>query len=616
MKHNFHVVGLALQMYGMKDGAADPINLQNWWKVAQTKLNDFARNRRPSTINSPALVAFLLSERNRNAAQFNLNDVKMSFERRADGKKGYVASVRWMPPLQMDTIAGGSGDYCPQSGETLGYEMFPYQIDRLTRTKAVEVDDGFVRCLQEGKDEYVAEVLFNLSRAAVSAWARDVSVEAYNLQNNYIGDFPDRFEGTVSTAPGKVLNLFRNTTNAYNEVNWVAESELEMDMGQAQVDEYVKFGGTIAKHYAKLKQISVPNTDAGIDPSMLMAFEESNFFFDSYIEKATGVQHPLFVMRPGALQIITYSKNQGDFVHNDEQHQRVSIVDPILGQTWDLIINKIYCGDDVKWTAFLELRWGLIGYPDCAYEDDPLRVGVKDTFLYSIGCGDTPVCNLPSDKQAATTNSEPYDNDCTIDEVCDPTCSVSLTGQLLANGDYQVIAFPTPSLGANVESGGYDWEVNGASQATPATPYIFTLSAGAYANGDVVTLTVTDTATCEATANLVVEVPEIDVDADSQNTTDGGTLDLGSGAQGTAKVVTVDITNGGSLDPLTITGIAESGDILAGSYVAPTLPTNAPLSFDFTFDNGSTGVKTVQFDITTNDPNTATYVLIVQYEYT
>lgn len=614
MKLLLRVIGLALTFDAMKDGAADPITLNNWWKVMQTKLNNFAQNRRPATINSPSLAAFLLSDRNRTAAQFDLNSVKISMEKR-DGKKGYVGVVRWMPPLQMDELECGDADYCQTTGVSQGYEMFPYQIDRVTRMKPVEVDDGFIRCLQEGKDEYVGEVLFNMTRAAVSTFAKQVEAEAYNLANSYIGKFPDRHMGTVSVDPGKVLNLFRDTTNAYNEINWVAESEMEMDMGQAGVDEYVMFGGTIGRHYAKLKQITVPNTQSGIDAGMLMAFEENNFFFDSYIESATGVTNPLMLLRPGALQILTYARNEGDFAYNDTpQHQRVTVVDPIFGLTWDLITNRVECGEDIKFTAFLELRWALIGYPDCDDKRDPLRVGVQDVFLYSIGCGDTPVCNLPADKQEANTCAEPYDNDCTIDEVCDPGCSLSLTGQLLGNGDYQVIAYPTPSLGANVESGGYAWEVNDVAQATPATPFIFTLSAGAYANGDVVELTTTDTKSCVATASLVVAVPEIDVDADSQDTTDGVTLDLGSGVQATLKTVQVDITNVGAGNPLTISGLTPSGDI--AGFVPPTLPANAPLSFEFDFDNTSTGVKTVTITIATNDPNKASYDLVVQYEYT
>jgi hypothetical protein len=613
MKTILRVIGLLLPFSAMKDGAADPITLNNWWKVMQTKLNNFAQTRRPATINSPSLAAFLMSQRNRTAAQFDLNSVKISMEKR-DGKKGYVGTVKWMPPLQMDDIECGTDDYCQTTGVSQGYEVFPYQINRVTRMKPVEVDDGFIRCLQEGKDEYVGEVMFNMTRAAVSAFAKQLEAEVYNLANNYIGKFPDRHQGTVSVDPGKVLNLFRDTTNAYNEINWVAESELEMDMGQAGVDEYVMFGGTIARHYAKLKQITVPNTTSGIDAGMLDAFDENEFFFDSYIESATEVTNPLMLLRPGALQLLTFAKNEGSFAYSDDaKHQRVTVVDPIFGLTWDLITNRVECGEDIKFTAFLELRWAVIGYPDCDDERDPLRVGVQDVFLYSIGCGDTPVCNLPADKQEANTCAEPYDNDCTIDEVCDPGCSLSLEGQLLGDGSYQVIAYPSPSLGATVESGGYAWELNAVGQATPATPFIISFASGAYANGDIVSLTTTDTKSCVATAQLVIAVPEVQVEADSNPTVDGVTLDLGSGPQATLKTTTVDIANIGALNPLTITGITPTGDY--AGFIAPTLPANAPLSFDFDFDNTSTGLKSVMFTIATNDPNNPSYDLMLDFTY-
>ena len=80
-------------MLGMKDGV-DSNTVNNFFKVLQTKITNFAQNRRPQLVNNAGTVAYLLSDRNRKAADFSIIDVKNDYEARNLGKTGFVATVR------------------------------------------------------------------------------------------------------------------------------------------------------------------------------------------------------------------------------------------------------------------------------------------------------------------------------------------------------------------------------------------------------------------------------------------------------------------------------------------------------------------------------------------
>lgn len=605
-KFHLNILALALTFEAMKEGADDKEVVNNFWRVAQEKINNFAQNRRPALINNPGLVAFLLSDRNRQAAQFNVLDIKEDLEmRNMDGKKGYVATVKWMPPLQMSDVRGGDGTKCATDGVRQTYKIHAYKIDRTFTSKPIEIDNGLIRCIQEGKGEYEADSMFNFLRAVVSQWAQEVQKEVQTISNGYIGQFPNRFQGTEPTNPCKVLNLFRDPSNAYNQINWLGEKHFRDDMRAAGIDDYVLIGGTRLTDYGELKRIAVANDAGAFDPSMLEDITNGQIIFDDYLEEASDCADPMMVLRPGALQIATYSKNVGDFMYDDDRHKRGTIVDPFFGLTWDVYSNTEVCGDEIKTYMFAELHWGVFGYPDCLYTDDPKRKGndgtnLTDVFLYSIGCGDTPVCQQPSETSEIVSEAKPFDNACDEDESCDSTCKVQLLPALLSNGDYQVTAIATPTPGATIDT--WAWEVNGAPVATPTPEYLLVLAQGAYANGDTVEVTVTDSDGCVAAASLVVEVPTIEVEADTNPVACGGSYDYGSVAQATGQTANVVISNAGA-GTLTVTGITPTGDVIT-PVVLPSLPSNGDVSFSLDFDNGSTGAKTITIVVTSNDPAT------------
>ena len=612
---------ILLPFLSMEAGAYDGNVIQNYWKVLQRKVNDYFMSKSSRTINTPALFPYLLTDTNMASGQFDLEQVKIDWQAKlATGKKGLVATVRWMPALQMDQVDGGNGLPCDFADSVeASYEDFAYQIDKKKTSKKIKIDNAVVRCIQEDKDEYNADSLANLLRATVSSLARDVESTVYDVANGYIGQFPDRFNGTVDTSPGKPLNLFRDPANAYNQINEVEESNMKMDIKQAGIPEWVIFGGTRAQHYADLKNISGLNSNTGYDPSMLETFNTSRFFFDDYIQdgvKNTGrpavPQNPMLVYRPGALQFISTARNAAsDYALMTDQYIRTTMVDPIFGLEWDLYITLEPCGTELAWYAYFELHWTVIGYPNCPWQDDPKRQGVTDLLLYDVQCGDTEVCNLPVDDQPALITSTYLDDNCDLSETCDPGCAVTLDASFLSNGDFKIIAFPAPSLGADIlVPGNYAWEVNGAGVATPTPANILVLAAGAYNDGDTVEVTITDSTGCVAVANVVVQIPEIAVEVVANTSAplvDGGTATIATAVTGAAAPVVNNITNIGGLDPLTITGINVTGDLDAG-YIAPTgFPKSAPFTFSFDWEQLGAGLKTVSIEIFTNDPNTANF---------
>jgi hypothetical protein len=628
----YNLAILPLYLHSMQEGAFDGDVINFWWKVGQTKVDDYFF-RGGSTINTPTLFPFILSQRNRVAGAFDLALVKMEWGARlSTGKKGMIAVVEYMPRIQMDQIEGGNGLLCDTSDSiAAGYQKYPYELKYTTTTKKIMVDNATVKCLQQGKEEFSADSIANGLSAAVSLLARDVEAVIYDIDNGYIGDFPDRFQG-VNLSPGKELALFRDPANAYNEVNWVGEDEMQADMMQSAVGEFVMFGARTAKRYAKLREISGANTSQGFDITKADTFMLQNFFYDDYLQ--LGIKNipapndalkkdPLLVYRPGALQFISRARTENeDYQIALGDQISTTVVDPVWGLTWEMQMKLEQCPSDgeYKWFTWFRLDWTVIGYPQCDSTEDPKLSNVTDVFLYNVACKDTPVCTMPVDKINADMTSLALDDNCSLDQVCDPGCSIALYGNFLSGGDFQIIAIPSPALGADaLIAGDYAWTVNGGAVATPTDPNVLVLAAGAYANGDTIELTITDSTGCIGVANVVAVVPELQVTIDDGTTSntlaDGGTETLTSVAVASSPTVNVALANLG-LDPLTITTWTLTGDVVAG-YIQPTVPATAPTDIDFTFDvSGGAGVKTVTLTINSNDPTTPAYTATIDITLT
>ncbi len=617
-----------LYLYAMQAGAFDGDVINFFWKIGQTKVNDYFFRGGP-TINTPALFPFILSSRNRVAGAFNLDEVKTEWNQRlSTGKKGMVAIVEYMPPIQMSDAEGGNGELCDLSDNIEAeYKKFPYELKHTTTTKKIKVDNATIKCIQQGKEEFSLDSVANLLRAAVSILARDVEAVIFDINNGFIGDFPDRFQG-VNLSPGKELALFRDPANAYNEANWVGEDELEADTIEARGGEFVMFGARLAKRYAKLREISGANTSQGFDITKADTFMLQNFFYDDYLQLGiknipapndTLKKDPLLLYKPGALQFVSRARTENpDFQIAHDDQISTTMVDPVWGLTWEMQMKFEPCPADgeYKWFTWFRIDWAVLGYPQCDFASDPKLNNVRDVFLYNVACKDTPVCDLPVDKINADMTSQPLDDNCTNDQLCDPGCDLTLYGNFLANGDFQIIAAPSAAPGADpLLSGNYTWEVNGGGVGTPADPNVLVLAAGAYTNKDTITLSITDSTGCTSFANVIAVVPELQVTIDdgvtSNTLADSGTETLTTQTVANSPTVNVALSNLG-LDPLKATLWTLTGDVVAG-FVQPTVPATAPVDIDFTFDvSGGAGTKTVTLTIDSNDPSTPNYVATIE----
>lgn len=627
----YNLAFLQLHLFAMQGSAYSLDVINNFWKIsAMPKVRDAFKGG-GSIINTPTLFPFLLSSRNRNApTAFGMAETAVAYnEVLKTGKKGMIVTIKYMPALQMDEVSGGNGLMCDFNDQIeAGYQKYPYELTETYITKKIKIDDATVRCLQESKEGFIADSIANLWRAAISGLAKDVEAKIYNVDNGYIGDFPDRNKG-VNTAPGKLLNLFRNTGNAYNEVNWIEESNMKMDIKQASITDIVYFGGTVGQYYSDAKKWSIGNTSIGFDITKADAFNAQNFIYDDYLQLGiinvpapnnTTDFNPLLAIRPGALQFISRARSENpSFQANKDTIIRIPVTDPVWGLTWDMNMKFEECSADgeFKWFTFFTIDWTVMGYPQCDFATDPKLKQVRDVFLYNIQCGDNPVCNEPADKFTANIDSVPLDDDCDLDEVCDPGCKVSLSGVFLGNGDFQITSFPIAALGADPLVGGnYAWAVNGGGVGTPSpNPNILVLDAGTYTNKENVTLIITDSTGCVADANVVISVPELQVTiADgttSRTLADSGTETLTPVTVANSPTVNVALANLG-LDPLKFTTWTLTGDIDAG-FVQPTVIATAPVNVNFTFDvTGGAGTKTVILTIDSNDPTTPNYVATIE----
>jgi hypothetical protein len=138
-----------------------------------------------------------------------------------------------------------------------------------------------------------------------------------------------------------------------------------------------------------------------------------------------GNTNKVIAMAPGALQLVTYAKNQGQFQYEFEDQMRTTVVDPWLGLTHDVYMSYVKCNEEIELYIQFVTNWAVVGMPKCWADDDCLFEGVTDVFCYTVVCADTGYCDI---EPACGTALEPELTDavlCTSADLC-PVTSVEL----------------------------------------------------------------------------------------------------------------------------------------------------------------------------------------------
>lgn len=591
--------------------------LQNSWKVWARAYAQSNGAYRPRFISQ--FVPFLVSQRNRNAMSGQVVSVGRNLLQQAvnSNDKGlYSAVVKWRKYAAIDLVGPDtSTGYCGLSGEGVEYDIQAFALNK--RTVAMAKFDGNInQCSEETRQQAQNDVFQSLLEKALTTFALQVEKEAFAKTGastyRHIGALPT-IDGTPRPA-GEDLPLFR-ASNA-SEMNFLGDRKLDRDRALGGLQDYAYFGDFMAKAYAKARDISRPTNDAGYDFSMLQELQTARFLFSDQMHTNTGLQHPLLVLEPGVMQLVTFA----EFAQAPESisgFSKTSIIDPVFGLTWNLIEKIEPCDDGRRFSTnyILEIDWALISAPTCSV-GDLRRDGTNGAYLYNIVCSDDTICDLTPVKGLYETNPSAInacaDQDATV---CNGGCNVALSAGI-SGDDYIVTANAVPSLGATIST--YAWLVDGAP-AGGNTPSL-TLDNLITTGGTVITVTVTDSLGCVATNEIVVdkECPNslylLTVGgAPTGGWSNGDTYAAGTIAAGAAIVFTVgnDVSSEVALNVFTasITGDAATQSI-------PAVPAVLAAGDNFAMTataEATTGNYSVTFNVTSDDCDHPAFELTVTY---
>lgn len=363
------------------------IDLNEFCKTLQKKLNAQAIRDDNSVAPDQGTLAFLMSALNKNAIKF---EAKLD---QGDGKVK-TGRVRFLPrgtKAEYDNAI--DGDICAP-GDTLGYMYEPYSIDEVFTSVKLTFKYNEMRDFCEGKDNHIAEVIYSRMKAARSALNKKVVTKILN--GGYIGKFANGVAGP------KALPLFHTTDN---KINPLGEITIEQDMTDAEISgsSPMLIGANLMQSYATMKGIQCCNSEQGYNAGMLN--QVKGWMLDKTYDSILGTSSNVLAFIPGALQIITTNYNRGEFEIIQPDHTHTTIADTLIdGLVYDLYTHLVKCDptgeNDVSYQIQWKLRWDLWGYPDALFAVADELNGVKDVFHYVAGCGDDNVCDLASQQAA------------------------------------------------------------------------------------------------------------------------------------------------------------------------------------------------------------------------
>jgi hypothetical protein len=596
--------------------------LNNAWRVAaQTYIQ---QNGGAMSMSEAQVLARIISPRNKaagGAARIGMQTLQAAVD--STGKSIMQVVVKWANRRdgnapRVDTSNG----FCDDARAGVTYSAETYQLNRNTADN-ITINDNIAQCSQEAIAQYLSDNMNELVRGAVSKLIWDVEDELYakiapTPAYRHIGNLP-KLQAATTRYPGEDLPLFTITDN---KINPVGDTILERDKDLGGVMERFFVGDYTLSAYIKWKGISGVG-DNGYDYSKLNAIGASDFVRSNRLASATGLRRPVLVIPNGAVQLVTFA----EFDKKPEvsgNMTKTSVVDPVFGLTWNLVTRVKECeGRRLVTEVWLDIAWALIVEPKCKVND--LRLdGTNGLYLYNIVCSDDTICDLtPVDalyNSAATPLPECVDGQNAT--FCDSSCDVALEGFLSTDGeDYIVTANANPSLGATIAT--YEWEVNGSPILDDTR--VITLDSSTLSDGDIVTVTVTDSLGCIATIShtVVNGCPEpvyiLDTNqGEPQTVTNGQTVALGSFAApvGALQIV-LGVGNTNDV-PLVVTAATATGTG-AGGVVS---------DFPATLDNGdegqiesatsvkTVGAKSIVFTIASNDCANPTFSITVTYTIT
>lgn len=508
------------------------IKLADAWKIIDISLNN---NNGMRSLPSPniGLLQLLVSAANKSASQVKLGNVQAVEQ--GNGKV-YKVTRRFFPRLAESNNT--SLEYCPTDGDVVKPLYDEVEIKNKTVSQKIKIDDELIRCIKESRTDYQNSYVNEVLRNHINKLGKEVSTVVAN--GGFVGSFV-KCDCAAPAVTSKSLPLF--LSNGLG-INPVGESILDSDRKQAEIEQQlILVGGTLLDQYRKARTIASGN-DAGFDASLLDITR--SIFYDTNLGAAFGNTNEVIAMAPGALQLITYAKNKGQFTYDFEDQMRTTVVDPFLGIEHDVVMSYAKCNDEIELYIQFATNWAVVGMPKCWAQQDCLFDGVLDVFKYEVVCADTGYCDI---EPACGFVGAPIVTDatfCESAEACEVACnanfySKTVTGELFTGTEIDVVdavaiqvnglpisvggTFDTGTeAGANaflaavqlaLAAAGYVYSVSGGWDSTGLTINIFTTSA--VSSIVIVSATRTDVA-LDVTTETLINV------YDASNASSGATI--------------------------------------------------------------------------------------------
>jgi hypothetical protein len=385
------------------------IKLADAWKIIDISLNNNSGMRSMPSPNI-GLLQLLVSAANKSASQVKLGNVQAVEQ--GNGKV-YKVSRRFFPRLSESNAT--SLEYCPTDGDVVKPLYDEIEITNKTVSQKIKIDDELIRCIKESRADYQNSYVNEVLRNHINRLGKEVSTVVAN--NGFIGSFV-KCDCADPAVTSKSLPLFLSSGLG---INPVGESILDSDRKQAEIEQQmILIGGTLLDQYRKARAIASGN-DNGFDASLLDITR--SIFYDTNLPAALGNTNEIIAMAPGALQLVTYAKNKGQFTYDFEDQMRTTVVDPWLGIEHDVVMSYVKCNDEIELYIQFATNWAVVGMPKCWAQNDCLFDGVLDVFKYEVVCADTGYCDI---EPACGVAGAPNATDATFCEsadACDVACN-------------------------------------------------------------------------------------------------------------------------------------------------------------------------------------------------
>jgi hypothetical protein len=484
------------------------IKLADAWKIIDLSLNN---NNGMRSMPSPniGLLQLLVSAANKSASQVKLGNVQAVDQ--GNGKV-YKVARRFFPRLSESSAT--SLEYCPTDGEVVKPLYDEVEIKNKTVSQKIKIDDELIRCIKESRADYQNSYVNEVLRNHINKLGKEVSTVVAN--GGFVGNFV-KCDCNSPAVTSKSLPLFLSSGLG---INPVGESILDSDRKQAEIEQQlILVGGTLLDQYRKARQIASGN-DNGFDASLLDITR--SIFYDTNLGAAFGNANEVIAMAPGALQLITYTKNKGEFTYDFEDQMRTTVVDPWLGIEHDVVMSYVKCNDEIELYIQFATNWAVVGMPKCWAQNDCLFDGVLDVFKYEVVCADTGYCDI---EPACGAVGAPTATDaafCESAEACEVACQANFYNKTVT-GEYfygeeidvadavaiQINGLPI-SVGGTFDTGteaGANNYVAAVQAALTAAGYVYSVSGGWDGTG----LTLNILTTAAVTSVVIVSATGADV---------------------------------------------------------------------------------------------------------